>query len=983
MSAAQSSENQNFVVKQFGLNEGLPQSSVNDIIQTKDGYIWLATFGGIVRFDGHSFTTYNRSNTEGMDFDRVVSIFEDSNNNIWGASEQGVIKLSKNTATSYSIDKRTSSASAGWISEDKEGRIWGALNGSFYLLENDKFVRQDLLEVSGEKLKKIYSDTSGTLLNINKIVAKSYKGSLYSVLDLSEKIESNIISLTEYPENSGIFYIGTSGDGILKLNDNKITFFRKDFGVNSKDVLGFYKDREKRLWVYFYEGILINDGSQFQTFGINEIIKDFDIKIRSMIKDNEGNLWLGSVAEGLFRLKETQISMIDTNDGLLNDRMLSISKLNNGNFIFGTNCSGVFVSKKGVVEPSSINQYLPNNCIWSVFQDSKDRIWFSSNGLYMTSSLKQKGRIFSTNDGFEGRNIFAIAEDKKGNIWIGCSNGIFKYNDESGFTTYKTEQGLNYSETRVFYEDSSGNIWAGTIDGIYKITDDSVQRIYLPNSKHSSDKTGEPYIRAIYEDEDGIYWFGSYGNGIFRKEGEQVINITSKHGLFDDIVSHIVEDRYGNFWMGSNRGIFRVSRNDLNEFSEGIKDEVLSYSYGTGDGMNSAETNGGFHPSTITDSIGNIYFPTVSGVAGVSTNRALKNEIVPSVYIEQIRGNTIEYTPRKKIEMNYDDSFLEIRYTGIHFSNPERVQFRYKLEGFNDNWIDVGNQRTAIYSKIPPGEYTFKVTAAANNGVWDDQGASFSLAVTPPFWQTAWFIGILLGLFTGTGYLFYLNRTNRFREENERQKKFTEQLIESQENERRRIASELHDGLGQQILVIKNRVELAQQQLKDNPGITEQLDEIQHSAKQSIADVRNISHALRPVLLEKFGLTDALMELCEQMQKSTQIEWSFHIDDINTAIPKEKHINVYRVVQETIQNIIKHSQATEASVIVRHSNDTVNAVIFDNGIGFNSISDEVNKGLGFLGMKERIENLGGTIKINAVPNEETVVKITIPVTKQS
>jgi signal transduction histidine kinase/ligand-binding sensor domain-containing protein len=969
---------EDYVVTHFGMEEGLPQNSVNDIVQADNGYIWLATFGGLVRFDGHRFRTYNRSNTEGMDYDRVVSIFEDSNNNIWGASEQGVVKLTKDKATSYSIDKRTTSASAGWIKEDKEGRIWGALNGNFYLQKNNQFERQMLFEVDGEKFQKISADTTGAILYMDKIVAKSYKDTLYKILDLREKIESNIISLIEYPENSGVFFIGTSGNGVLKLKDEEVTFLGRDLGLNNKDILGFYEDRKNRLWIYSYEGILINEGSEFQTFRMDGEDQNFDIQIRSMFEDNEGNLWLGSVAEGLFRLKETQISMIDVNDGLINQRMLSLSALNDGSFIFGTNCGGVFVSQNGVAEFPAVNKYLPNNCIWSVFQDSKDRIWFSANGLYMTNSLQEKGKIFGLNDGFEGINIFAIAEDKLGNIWIGCSNGIFKYNDVSGFTTYKTEEGFNFSETRVLHEDANGNIWAGTIAGLYKITDDNVEQVKLAHSKNYPNKTDEPYIRAIYHDEDGTYWFGSYGNGIFRMEEDQIINITSQDGLFDNIVSHIVEDDHGNFWIGSNRGIFRVSRNNLNDFSEGVNDEILSYSYGTGDGMNSAETNGGFHPSTIQDSDGNIYFPTVSGVAVVSTNRIIENDRVPLVYIEQIRSNAFDYSQKNEIEMNYDDSFLEINYTGINFSNPERLQFRYKLEGFNDNWIDVRNQRSAIYSKIPPGDYTFRVTAAANNGVWNDEGASFDIIVTPPFWQKDWFIAIVSGLIFGVGFLFYRIRTNLLREENERQKRFTEQLIESEEYERSRIAAELHDGLGQQMMVIKNRAELAKNFIGDRDTLEEQLNEIMQSAVISISDVRSMSYGLRPVHLERFGLTEAINNLLDQVKETTKIQWDFEIVNVDGLIVKNKEINFYRVLQEAINNILKHSEADKASITIIHTDKEIKISITDNGIGFDAGKKENLVGLGLSGMQERVETLSGKMDIFSSIGEGTQILVSIP-----
>ncbi|MBR9916967.1 hypothetical protein GYB29_04595 [bacterium] len=968
---------EDYVVTHFGMEEGLPQNSVNDIVQADNGYIWLATFGGLVRFDGHRFRTYNRSNTEGMDYDRVVSIFEDSNNNIWGASEQGVVKLTKDKAISYSIDKRTTSASAGWIKEDKEGRIWGALNGNFYLLKNNQFERQMLFEVDGQKFQKISADTTGAILYMDKIVAKSYNDTLYKFLDLREKIESNIISLIEYPKNSGVFFIGTSGNGVLKLKNEEVTFLGKNLGLNNKDILGFYEDRKNRLWIYSYEGILINEGSEFQTFRMDGEDQNFDIQIRSMFEDNEGNLWLGSVAEGLFRLKETQISMIDVNDGLVNQRMLSLSALNDGSFIFGTNCGGVFVSQNGVAEFPAVNKYLPNNCIWSVFQDSKDRIWFSANGLYMTNSLQEKGKSFGINDGFEGINIFAIAEDKLGNIWIGCSNGIFKYNDVSGFTTYKTEEGFNFSETRVLHEDANGNIWAGTIAGLYKITDDNVEQVKLAHSKNYPNKTDEPYIRAIYQDEDGTYWFGSYGNGIFRMKEDQIINITSQDGLFDNIVSHIVEDDHGNFWIGSNRGIFRVSRNNLNDFSEGVNDEILSYSYGTGDGMNSAETNGGFHPSTIQDSDGNIYFPTVGGVAVVKTTKININTTIPPVYIERVRSSTDVFSDINTIELPYNDSFLEISYTAINFNKPEKTRFKYKLVGFNDNWVDVGNRREALYSKIPPGEYTFKVLASNSDGVWNEKGATIGVVITPPFWQTKVFYGIVGLVFLTSGPAVYYYRVSQLKKENDKQKRFSEQLINSQEAERRRIASELHDGLGQQILVIKNRLELAKQQIGNTKKLEEEMDEIMKSTKISISDVRTISHGLRPVHLEKFGLTDAIINLCREIKDSDSIEWSYHIDKIDGLIDKNKEIHFYRVVQEGVNNIMKHSSAREASVLIKRTDYNIFTTIWDDGKGFDLKNLTGTEGLGFIGMKERVETLGGTIDIKSAPVNGTTIKINI------
>jgi signal transduction histidine kinase len=301
------------------------------------------------------------------------------------------------------------------------------------------------------------------------------------------------------------------------------------------------------------------------------------------------------------------------------------------------------------------------------------------------------------------------------------------------------------------------------------------------------------------------------------------------------------------------------------------------------------------------------------------------------------------------------------------------------MRGLDDSWIDVETNRSAIYSKIPPGTYNFQVIASNGDGVWNYEGDQFEIIIIPPFWQTNWFYALVALLIIGAGGLVYYVRVEQLKRQNKRQKHFTEQLIESEENERKRIATELHDSLGQQILVIKNRAELARKVAEKPEELNEQLNEIMQSAVISIADIRTISHGLRPVHLEKFGLTEALNNLCNQIQEASSIEWSYHVDDIDGVIPKEKEINFYRVIQEAINNIFKHSKASEASVIIRKINPGLKAMIWDDGVGFGPDNKLNAGGLGLSGMNERIETLGGTIDLNSGKEKGTTITIVIPV----
>lgn len=975
MSQGYSSEN--YVITQFSLDEGLPQSSVNDIIQSEDGYIWLATYGGLVRFDGLTFTTFNRSNTPGIVDDRIIKLFEDADGGIWLFNEletSVLYRFKDGKVQKFPLNKGGGTVFR--MYNDTSGRLWLTAYNTLYLFQGNSFFEFEIEKVNDTKGIQADGSTHLPIIIANRLIFIGPEKVL-EIEDLNNKISQSIISVKKYPSNSdslilatisGQFYYYTNGN-ISKLSINE------DVGERTFNT---FEKSKRRLFAEIYAKIIVWNGSFFESF--NPIKHEKNLSYKAILEDSEGNIWMGTDANGLFKLKPAAIEMIDQSKGLTTESMLSITMLNNGVALLSSNCGGIFEWRNGQAYQSKVQDYYQSGCNWSVFQDSKNRVWIGGSGLYMTESLDQMGIFLGTEEGFTNAGVYAMMEDSEGNIWIASSEGIYIYNGEEFFKKYQISDGLYYQDARVLVQDNSGKIWVGTGLGLNTIDVEKqvVSKIPLTKSVEGSVSFSQPYIRAIYQDEDNDMWIGTYGEGLFRIRNDSLKRLTVEDGLFDNVISHIIEDKYGYFWMGSNRGITRVKRDDLNDYIEG-KIESFNYSsFGSSDGMNSAETNSGFQPSTFTDNEGRIYFPTVSGVAIVDPEKVSKNAVSPPVYIERLRTEEGELSKKESLTFSYDNAFLEINYTGINFSDPDKVEFRYKMIGLNDNWIDVRNQRSAIYSKIPPGNYTFQVTAANSDGVWNTEGASFKIIVTPPFWDTYWFYGLIFMLLIGLAYSIMYYRTLKLKEENERKKRFAEELIDSQEQERRRIASELHDGLGQQILVIKNRVELARLQLENSSEISEQLDEIQHSALISINDVRNISHALRPVLLEKFGLTDALIELCEQLQKSSSIEWSYHIDDINKVILKNREINFYRVIQESINNILKHSKATEASIMVRKINNEVQAVVWDNGKGFDSSPAKLTNGLGVLGMKERVESLGGTIFIKSTPFEATVIKINIP-----
>lgn len=959
-----------YSVKNFSLSEGLPQSSINDIIQTKDGYMWLATFGGLVRFDGSNFTVFNRSNIKGMTTDRILSLFEDATGAIWLGAENAFLRFKNGVCTDFSIPNEKQVYCPLLVSEDLNGILWITINDKIYRFQNEHFIETPI-NTDQQGVERALRDQTGTWLAFGKSIFRTSGDFAFQVAYLEKEISHNIQDIVEFPKGSGQVFFTTNGDGVGKIENGKAVFFTVKDGLTSVETKRFFIDRLGQLWVVAYNGVSKWTGNHFIPF---KTIKGYaDLQYNTIFQDNEGNYWVGTTSKGLFKIKKNLIHTIGVEEGLSSINMLSATQLANGKILFSTNCGGVFQWDQKKATYSSVNKFLPNICVWSVFQDSKQRIWFGSRLLYQTTDLNKKGKLFNLSSEGRSNEVFSITEDHTGKIWIGTLDGIYIYNDTT-FTHLTDADGLSNNETKVLFEDREKIMWVGTLSGVYQIKSNQVIPVLLRENKSQT----EPYVRAIYQDKEGVFWFGTYGDGLIRLKNGIRTAITVNSGLFDNIVSHVIEDKHGNLWMGSNRGIYRVSLKELNDFCDKKISPIHSFSYGISDGMKSPETNGGFQPNVFMDENEKIYFPTVEGIAVVSSGQVSYNPIPPSVIIENIQVENEDKPIIGNITLPYDSTTININYTAINFSDPQKVQFKYKMSGLNVNWISVGNNKSAFFSQLQPGNYTFQVMASNNDGIWNTVGDFINITVTPPFWLETWFIFLMSVSILALGIVIYNYRISIVEREREQKELFSQQLIQTQEQERSRIASELHDGIGQQILVVKNRAELALKQIDKPEKLKEQLTEIIDSAMSSITDVRSISHNLRPIHLEKFGLTETVVNLCEQLKNTSDMSWFYHIDNIDGMIPKEKEINFYRIIQEAANNILRHSQAKEASVIIRVQQADFLCQLWDDGKGFDLTEMRKKGGLGITGIEERVKSLNGTVDFQSSISAGTFIKIKIP-----
>ena len=620
---------------------------------------------------------------------------------------------------------------------------------------------------------------------------------------------------------------------------------------------------------------------------------------------------------------------------------------------------------------SRLNKYFTQKFIWAIFEDSKNRIWSNN---YNLSYINENGKLIKTPSGeFDLHNIYAFYEDRTGAILIGYHFGLLRYYNNT-FTRYSTDNGMSDNEVRAIFEDNKGNIWAGTTNGLNKIINGKVEAFKSIHGLRNN------YIRAIYQDKDGVLWFGSYGGGLIRYKGNKFFIFTTDDGLFDNVISQIVEDDDGYFWMGCNRGIQRISRNELNDYADGKKSSFFVQTYDKYDGMISAETNGGFQPSAVKDAKGDIYFPTIKGLVVVNTKEIKENKKIPPVYIEKVLVDGKEKDPGD-LQIDYDSSNVEIHFSVLSYTAPKKDQAKYIMEGFDREWTKAGNLRYARYNNLPPGKYTFKVIASNNDNVWNEKGASVAITVLPPYWMTWWFRSILVALFLSIGPIIYYRRVAALKRQHKLQHEFSEKLINSQEQERSRIAQELHDSLGQELLLIKNRAVLGLKNLANGSKTKQQIEYISEYAGNAIKQVRQISHNLRPPELDRLGLTETLRSIISEFNDTEMIKMTGTIENIDGLIEKEKEINLLRILQESIANTIKHSGAAEIKIKVVNLNNTIKVSIADNGKGFDSEFNPAvkTKGLGFSGMNERAKILGGVLLVESAPGKGTKIKLEIPI----
>ena len=957
---------------------GLPDNAVTAMVQTHDGYLWLATYGGLARFDGVSFTGFNTANTPELQSDRTTCLFEDADGALWIGHERGDLTcLRHGQFTAREFHETGNRRKISFIGSDGEGDVWmldeegtlvRARDGATCALPNQDGVvlmaqppRGQLWVASagrlaslehGRLVSRMGTNAATDIGNYIQGIGAGRDGGLWIVSDGRVRKRSGgawVEDRGRNPCNSSISRMIETTGGTLAL------------GTVDDGLYLIFPNREVRHF------------SQTEGLPHNWI--------RCLMEDREGTLWIGAGSGGLVALRPGKVQTLFPPDHWQGRVPLSVTTARDGALWVGTEGAGLYRFQDGQWTNFDRTSGPVNLYVWSVSQDDQGRLWA---GTWGSGAFRQQGAGFVVPPGLEKITtpMAAVLHGADGVTWMGTATGLLRY-DQGGVKRYGENEGLSVPDVRAIVEDRDGTIWFGMLGG-------GLGRLHAGGLKQfrQADGLTSDYVQSLHLDAGGALWIGTYGGGVNRFQNGRFASITSREGLPNNFICDIEEDDRGYFWMSSHGGIFRVSKTALEDCANGQTNRVHCLLYGEGEGLASLECSGGLQPAACKLADGRIGFPTARGVVLVDPANAEANHLAPPVVIESViaGGRTLVQNPAGPSPLKIPPGLqrFEFHYTGLSFIAPEKIRFQYRLEGWDRDWVDAASKvRVAEYSYLPPGDYQFHVRACNSDGAWNETGATLALSVLPLFWQTWWFHALAtlggVALVAGTVWFIFRRRMRLKLERIERQ--------QALERERTRIAKDIHDHLGANLTRISLLSQAAHGELGNPAQVAAQLDCIYDTSRELTRSMDEIVWAVNPQHDTLDSLASYLGNFAQEyfisLHLRCRLDVPLHLPP--WPISAETRHNIFLAFKETLHNLVKHSGADEVTVSLVTEAAGFQLTVRDNGRGFDPAQTAARpgRGNGLTNLRQRLEKAGGRCEIHSVPGAGTEVKFTVRVPERA
>lgn len=798
-----------FLIKQWTVEDGLPVNHINDLLQRRDGYLWMATFDGLVRFDGQRFTVFNTANSPGLTSNRFTQLYEDKTGALWLVSESGAVsRYADGVFTTFTREQGLPGPVNGfyqdadtlWLTtglgsvryqdgtlqpyrpdlidepvsamlRDRGGSLWILGQRALHRIlpdgshrrftETDGLTRSAAGLIENDKPGVFFEDRDGTLWLGNTSGLARLQGDRFEHLLPNAPFWQDSHPTTIEHDAAGTLWVGTSCCGWFAYRDGRLEAFRgaaldpakTDF-ASMKLVLGPNGDvwRTQGAWLYRNEQPVFRlDKPEIQFF-------------RAFILDREGNLWIGQ--DGLYRIRPRLIRVLSTAEGLPGPNVYPVVEAHDGTIWIGTWATeGLTRLRDETLTPFRLFSHdnRLQDLLSALFEDRAGTLWVGTLGALCRMQADRCVPVELPVPEAFTRHVSALQEDRQGRFWIGSEVGL-----AVGPTGSNGQSWLVYPldhAIRTLVEIDTGDMLLGSMGGgLGRYRSDGIIEWLT-----TADGLASNHLRDIYEDETGVLWIATQDRGLCRLNrkghasllGGDLRCLSVEEGLFDNSLNRILADDYGRLWMSTNRGIFWVEHAELEAFARDEVSSITSVSYTERDGMRNRETNGARQPAGMKAADGRLWFPTQDGVVIIDPAQ-VQRPTAPKVVIEAVTVGDRTQRAGGTLSLVAGQRDVDIRYTALAFSRPEDVRFRYRLEGYDEDWKEAGDSRRATYTNLPPGRYTFRVKAGLG-GAWSQVGASMTLDRVPFFWQTKWFYGLVALLIALSGVSIYGYRVQRLK----------------------------------------------------------------------------------------------------------------------------------------------------------------------------------------------------------------------------
>ncbi len=982
---APASVNDDWFARPWRSDEGLPDNNVSGIAQTTDGFLWVGTVGGLVRFDGDRFDEFSPLNVEGLPVRGIRTLLLDKNERLWLSMDRGfVICAERKSAKVLTTADGLPNTQVQVFAEDGEGAIWmayGTRRNLAFIKNGHVTVLNDADGVpSGQSW--IATDSQGALW-----LAKGGHLCIFRKGKLEE--------LTTFPQ-AGPVRIAAARNGGMWIFSNS------------------------RLWK-FQEGGKLQPAGEFPQ----------RVSATALLEDHTGALWIGTSADGLFRRGDS---------GLLQNMPSSHRQIEcifegrEGNIWVGTTGGGLDRLRPRALQLIGTDEGLPFESVRSVCQDTAGSIWVVMQNGMLAYNQGSNWVVASQATNWPGGTPICVDADPSGGVWVGTSDhGLIRYNN-GDFKNWRTTNGLAFDAVHGLLVDANGDVWMSFFGHAQRFRNGVFQTVDLPVGQHyframAIDTSGDVWggtsegslirihdgvaidetdrvqggpasIRCLYTAPDGALWIGYGGFGIARYKDGKYARLTTHEGLHNNFISQIVADKMGRMWLAGNGGIFQLSMTEVSNAADAIvsghKARLRPALYGRSEGLPSLQGTYDTFPSATRSADGRVWMTTRTGLAVVHTENIRDNPEVPPVLIERVivDGEPIAVYDSKsplrdpdlrELKDLHDDNTvlrleaiyhkLEIDFTALSFLAPENVNFRYRLEGFDDEWSEAGTDHKATYAHLSYGRYTFHVIACNNSGVWNDIGAKLNFEVQPFFWQRTSFqltvlAGFTLCVIAIVRYVSFRRLRNQVR------------LLEQQtllHKERARIAKDIHDDLGANLTQIALLSELTRQDMAAPVKAGEHVEKISSTARQVMKSLDEIVWAVNPGNDTLAHLVDYLGQFSLDFLRAPGIRCRLdlpeHPPELN--VPADIRHNLFLAVKEALNNIVKHAAAKEVRLGVDVSNGKLRVVVTDDGHGFENPPEDAWAD-GLRNMRQRMAEIGGECAIESHAGKGTTITFNVP-----